>query len=214
MTGIALMIFLLIWGLIALWLSKVLWRLINSFKKQPRLENEAKASSLQNSRTKLLQLALAALIFMLPVADEIISYPTYYKMCEDGGKYQFAPGMDAKKVFGREYYATSDYELTRLFPDFNNLLHMDDQNSGVVIQIDKTKIIDTNTGEILLESVGFKPIHSFFAIPWDGKRIPWLLQECGNHVGKNGEYSQELIRKLRLKRTISLDEIRSKRGEI
>lgn len=178
------------------------------------MKNEAKASSWQRSGTSLLQYSFAALIFLLPVADEIISYPTYYKMCKNGGRYQFAPGMDEKKVFGREYYATSNHELTRLFPDFKNTLLPSDKNSGVVIQVDRTKIIDTNTGEILLESVGFNPIHSFSAIPWDGTRIPWLLQECGDYVGNNGEYSQDLIRKLHLKRTISLDEIKSKRGEI
>lgn len=198
MTGIALMIFLFIWGLIALWLSKVFWRLINSFKKQPRLENEAKSSSWQNSKTTLLQLALAALIFVLPIADEIVSYPSYYKMCEDGGKYEFAPGMDEKKAFGREHHVDLETKLMRLFPDFHILSPSEDAKRGVVVELVKLTIIDTNTGETILTSDGVRPVRSFFAIPWDGKRIPWILQECSAIRGKNAENSKQFLRKLRL----------------
>lgn len=207
MIGLGVLLFLCIWGAIAILVANLIGKkLLKRFTKD--------AEGRTTGEGTLIILLLSVLVFFAPIADEIISYPTYYKMCQNAGKYEFAPGMDEKKVFGREYYATSDYEMIKLFPSFHELSSTDDKNSGVVVQVDKAKIIDTNTGEILLVSVGFKPIRSFFAMPWDGSRFPWLLKECGKHVGKNGGYSQELIRKLQLKRTISLDEIRSKRGEI
>lgn len=208
MIGLGILFFLAIWAVLSLLIARLL-----SKSLLRRFITDATTGNI-SSKGVFVTLLLGVLVFFAPIADEIISYPSYYKMCEDGGKYKFASGMDEKKVFGREFYATSKYELTGLFPSFNTLSPIDDKGSGVIIQVDKTSIIDTNTGEILLKSVGFKPIHSFFAIPWDGQRIPWLLQECGKHVGKNGGYNQQLIGKLQLKRTISLDEIRQKRGEI
>lgn len=193
MTGIALIVFIFIWGSIAVWLGRILSRKILT-----HLTGNTATGKL-NKRSGLITFLTIAFVFLLPLADEIISYPSYYKMCEDGGKYQFAPGMDEKKVFGRKYRTKVEEEkLVRLFPTFQTLAPEDNSNFGVVIKSAKLKLVDDQTDETLLTTRTAKPLRSAFAIPWDGGRIPWLLHECSNMVGKNGEDSQKLIRSLQL----------------
>lgn len=200
MTGIGLLIFILIWGSVSIGLGKLLSR-----KVLTRYTTDL--TTLKSTiRGDLITFFLSALIFLLPIADEIISYPSYYKMCEDAGKYQFAPGMDEKKVFGRDYrIEVEDEKLIRLFPSFQELQPTQDKNFGVVVKVNKLKLTDENTKETLLTTQIVKPLRSFFAIPWDGKRIPWLLHECSDMVGKNGEASQNFIRSLRLHLIYHLD---------
>jgi hypothetical protein len=149
---------------------------------------------------------LIIFVFVLPLADEILSYPAYHKLCDKGGKYQFASGIDERKVFGR-YYRTKVVEekLISLFPDFQTLRANESYKFGVIIKATKIQLIDDKSNEALLVSEGYEPIRSTFAIPWDGSRITWLLHECSNWVGKNGEESQMLIEKLQLHPTYRWD---------
>lgn len=192
MSGIFLIIFLLVWGAVAVLLGNWLSKLFKRF-----------TTNAQTGTTNLahypLKGLLIAVVFLLPIADEIIAYPRYYQMCEGAG-YKFALGMDAKKAFRRPYYAKSEYEVMRLFPNSHLLSPNEDKNSGVVVELKKLKIIDTYTGEIILTSDGVKPIHSLFAIPWEDGRHPWLLHGCDENVGKNGEKSQIFFRELQLER--------------
>jgi hypothetical protein len=192
MIGIGLIIFILIWGSIAVWLGRLLSRIV--FARFTSNANTGQPST----KGSLITFLLIVFVFLLPIADEIISYPSYYKLCEDGGKYEFALGMDEKKAFGRQHQVKLETKLMRLFPDFHILSSSEDARSGVVIQLTKRKVIDIVTNEVILTSDDVVPIHSFFAIPWDGGRIPWVLQECSANVGKNARVSQELLRKLRL----------------
>ena len=189
MTGIGLLIFLLIWGSIAVWLGKLLSRKV--FTRYTTDLTTLKSTI----RGDLITFLLITFIFLLPIADEIVSYPTYYKMCEDAGNYQFAPDMDEKKVFGREYQIDSEKKRLQIFPVRKDLSLQKAPSSGVVIDISKRKIVDTKTRELLLVGTHIEAVRSFFAIPWDGGRIPWLLHGCYP--------SEELIYKLQLKRTIS-----------
>lgn len=205
MTGIALMIFVFIWGLIALLLSKMLWKLIGSFKRRLQLENSAENSSRQHSISLLLQIALAVLIFVLPLADEIIAYPKYYQLCSEAGSFQFGPGMDAHKAHGREVYQVYDHEYLILFPQFRSLLASEipqyqnvSKKSGVIVEKRLFRYIDTSTGELVLSNKSFNPVSSFFAIRWDGNKIPWLLKECGSHGTTKGRPSQDFYRDLQL----------------
>ena len=189
MTGIALIIFIFIWGSIAVWLGRLLskkvfaWLTTNLTTGKP------------NKWSGLINFLTIAFVFLLPLADEIISYPSYYQMCKDAGKYEFAPGMDAKKAFGREYHIDLEEKRVQIFPTHKELeLHKAPSN-GVVVDISKFKVIDTNSTELLLVGTRIKAVRSFFAIPWDGGRTPWLLHGCGPN--------KDLIYKLQLKRTIS-----------
>jgi hypothetical protein len=193
MIGLGVLLFLCIWGAIALLIANVIGKkLLKRFTKD--------AEGRTTSKGVLIILVVSVLVFFAPIADEIISYPAYSKMCQDAGKYEFAPNMDEKKVFGREYrIEEEDKKLIRLFPTFQTLHPEDNSNFGVVIEITKLKLIDDNTNETLLTTRTAKPLRSFFAMPWDGKRIPWLLHECSDVLGKNGGESQKYIRSLQMR---------------
>ena len=189
MTGIALIIFILIWGSIAVWLGRILSRKV--FARFTTNLTTGKPSKW----TGLITFLTIAFVFLLPLADEIISYPAYSKMCQGTGQYEFAPGMDDKKVYRREYQIDLEEKRVQIFPVHKELSLQEAPSSGVIVEISKRKIVDTKTRELLLLGTNIKPVHSFFAMPWDGSRIPWLLRSCYS--------SEELIYKLQLKRTIS-----------
>ena len=202
MIGIIFIVLLLIWGLIALGLSKLLWKVISSFKKQPHLESENQGSSWQASKITLLQLLLAVFIFFLPIADEIVAYPHYYQMCQSAGKYEFAVGMDAKKAFGREYFIKfEDEKLISLFPWFHELSQEETKPKTALVKEIKLRLVDENTDETILKSMIVVPVRSLFAIPWDGKRITWLLHSC---TTENKE-SNALLTDLRLKQVYKFE---------
>lgn len=193
MIGLGILFFLAIWAVLSLLIARLL-----SKKLLTRFTTDATTGN-TSSKGTFITLLLSVLVFFAPIADEIISYPSYYQMCQAAGKYEFAPGMDEKKVFGREYrIEEEDKKLIRLFPTFQTLLPEDNRNFGVVIEATKLKLIDDKTNETLLTTPTNKPLRSFFALPWDGKRIPWLLHECSDVLGKNGGESQKYIRSLQM----------------
>ena len=181
-------IFLCIWGAIALLIASLIGnKLLRKFTKD--------AEGRTTSKGVLIILVLSVLAFCAPIADEIISYQSYYKMCEGADEYKFAPGMDEKKAFGQEYHIDLEEKRVQIFPTYKELELHKAPHSGVVVDVSKRKIIDTNSKELLLIGTHIKAARSFFAIPWGGGRIPWLLHECYPN--------EELIYKLQLKRTIS-----------
>ena len=116
-------------------------------------------------------------------------------MCQGASSYELASGMTEKKAFGQEYHFDLEEKRVQIFPTYKELELHKAPYSGVVVDVSKRKIIDTNSKELLLVGTHIEAVRSFFAIPWDGGRIPWLLHPCYP--------SEELIYKLQLKRTIS-----------
>jgi hypothetical protein len=189
MIGLGMLLFLCIWGAIALLIANLIGkRLLKRFTKDAE-------TGRTTSKGALVILVLSVLVFFAPITDEIISYPSYYKMCESADKYEFAPGMDKEKVLGREYHIDLEEKRAQIFPTYQELDPHKTPSNGVVVDISKRKIVDTNSRELLLVGTTVKAVRSFFAIPWDGGRIPWLLHGCYP--------SEELIYKLQLKRNIS-----------
>lgn len=59
----------------------------------------------------------ALLVFVAPVADEIIAYPQMQALCTQVHSYKFVEGMNAEKASGRTiYYASRSTRLTSIFP--------------------------------------------------------------------------------------------------
>jgi hypothetical protein len=189
MIGLGILLFLAIWAGLSLLIARLL-----SKKLLRRFTTDATTDNI-SSKGVFITLLLSVLVFFAPIADEIISYPSYYKMCEAAGKYEFALGMDEKKAFGREYHIDLEEKRVQIFPTHKELELHKTPPSGVVVDVSKRKIIDTNSKELLLVGTHIKAVRSFFAMPWDGGRIPWLLHECYPN--------EELLYKLQLKRTIS-----------
>lgn len=195
MMGIGILLFLCIWAAIALLVANFIGRkLLKRFTKD--------ASGRTTSKGVVIILLLAILVFFAPIADEIIAYPTYYKMCQSAGKYEFAPGMDAKKAFGRQYYIKFDNEkLIRLFPWASEVNRAEDPPKSALVKEINLRLIDESTNEIILTSRIVVPVTSLFAIPWDGKRVTWLLHSCTTENRK----SNELLADLHLKQVYKFE---------
>lgn len=194
MAGIGLIIFMCIWGAIAIWIGIKLsnFKLFTSFTKSTKTKNPTWWDF-------PVKAGLIIVVFFLPLADEILSYPTYDKLCENSGKYQFAPGMNEKNVFGRDYRINLvEEKRIRLFPSFRELLPNESSDFGVTIRVTKLNLIDDKTGQLLLNTQDIVPLHSFSALKWDGSYYPWLLTTCTHMVGINGKASQNFIRSLEL----------------
>lgn len=188
MIGLGILLFLCIWGAIAFVIANLLCKtLLRRFTK------DAETGETTNKGVLLIFL-LGVLVFFTPIADEIIAYPTYYRMCQGADTYKFASGMDEKKVFGRSYKSLGDDKWIQIFPFYRDLPPHEKAESGVVIEVSRTIFVDAHTNESLFYKDEIRPIRSAFAIPWDGGRIPWLLHGCYPN--------EEFVYKLRLKRKI------------
>ena len=182
MMGLGVLLFLLIWAGLSLLIANLIGKkLLKRFTK----DDEGRTTS----KGILLILLMSVLVFFTPIVDEIISYPRYAQMCQDVGKYEFGPGMNAKKVFGRHFYVKPETQVIRLFPKIQTLQSDDDWHKGVVVKSTKLELIDVNTEELLLTSKDVLPISSFFALRWDNSKIPWLLQQC---TANNYDYLRSL----------------------
>ena len=200
MLGIGLVVVLLVWAVVSLWIGSLLGRWLLCAIKLPR-------NSENLVWTFLLNLVFASLVFVLPIADEIIAYPRLQQLCEGSGKHQFGPGMDERKVLGREVYPLRIEEYIILFPTVHTLTKIELQNraneqkmSGVVVIKTIDKNIDIKTGELILSIKTVKPISSLFAIPTaSGNRATWILNECGFFGFTNGKKNPEFYKSLQLK---------------
>lgn len=201
MIGIIFITALVVWALIALGISKLLWVVFRFFVDTSPKTNDNGSSSGQKLRNATLQLILAVIIFFLPITDEIVAYPKYSEMCQEVGKYQFGLNMDAKNAYKREYVMRFKGEkLISLFPKVQELGNDEKPNSASVKQT-TVHLIDANSNELILESKIVVPVSSQFAIPWDGRRIPWLLRSCTT----NNKESNKLLADLKLKQVYRVE---------
>lgn len=200
MSGIFLIIFLLVWGAIALLIANFIGK---KLLKRITKDTEGRTTSKGASIT----LVLSVMVFFAPIADEIIAYPTYSKMCQGAGEFQFSSGMDEKKVFGREVYSLRVEEYIMLFPNRQTLSKAELQSranenktSGVVAIKTIDKKIDNKTGEEILSIKKVKPISSMFAFPdASGGRNTWILKECGLFGSTKGKSNPDFYKALQLK---------------
>ena len=184
MMGLGVLLFLLIWAGLSLLIANLIGKkLLRRFTKD--------AEGRTTSKGVLLILLMSVLVFLMPIADEIISYPRYAQMCESAKEYKFAKGMDEKRVFGRNYKSLGSDKWIQIFPFYHELPPHVKAESGVVIEVRRRTFVDADTNEILFSSDVVKPIRSAFSIPWDGGRIPWLFHGCYPN--------EEFIYKLQLK---------------
>lgn len=195
MIGIGILLFLCIWGAVALLIANLIGKkLLKRFTKDAEDRTTGKGT--------LIVSLLAVLVFFAPIVDEIITYPTYYKMCQSAGKYEFALGMNAKKAFGRQYYIKfQDEKFISLFPRVSEVKWNADKFQSALVKEVNLRLIDESTYETILTSRIVVPMTSLFAIPWDGKRITWLLHSC---TTENRE-SNELLAALQLKQVYKFE---------
>ena len=108
---------------------------------------------------------LVALIFLAPVADEIIAYPQMQTLCAAGG-YELA--MTEKEAYGRTIYYTSHSTPDTLWP------------ATVVVARHKVRYIDATSKQPVVIGRGVSPVHGFLGVPAgsSGDKMPLILGNC------------------------------------
>lgn len=117
---------------------------------------------------KALGLVFALLVFVAPVADEVIAYPQMRGLCASLKPYEFAPGMDEKKAYGRTVEQALEINEESLWP------------SSVKVTRWDLRYIDTATKEPVLVYTRFQPKSGMLGVPngSSGGAMTVLLKEC------------------------------------
>jgi hypothetical protein len=114
------------------------------------------------------------LIFVAPVADEIIAYPQMKALCKQVTYFELAPGMDEKSAFGRTVYYTQKTKKDSLWPP------------SVEILLWEMAYIDAVTKEPVLHSSAIEPLRGMLGVPngSSGGQMTVILGNsiCGSRV--------------------------------
>jgi hypothetical protein len=182
MIGIGLIIFVCIWGAIAISIGAKLSniKLFSTVTKN----KETGRPTLEHF---LLRCLFVALVFLLPLIDQIIAYPKWRQLCEHSEDYEFGPNMDAKKAFGREVYLKFEHPEKNIFP-------------AVHVSYTVKYVLDAKTNQLILKKPHFNyHARAFLGLPLSSGDYPaLLLQGCVENyaIMDNGE---NLMKKLQLK---------------
>lgn len=125
--------------------------------------------------------AFALLLFVAPVADEIIAWPQMQLLCSNLQPLSLAEGMDEKRAYGRTVYYRDSYEPVQIFP------------RSVRLERHEGAYFDTNTHEKILSYHGYTPRHGFLSIPngSSGGTMTAILKGCSGMKADSTGYSIE-----------------------
>ena len=177
MMGIGILIFLIIWAglslLIALFISKRLLRRFTTNIGTGRATNKG----------ILFILVLSVLVFFAPILDQLIAYPKWQQLCATTGDFEWGPGMDEKKAFGRDYYGESETTQFTIFPN-------------VRVYAESAKLFDANSDELLFMQPHYKfHASAMIKVPdASGGNPAIFLPTCASYGlnGKNYEKTLQL----------------------
>jgi hypothetical protein len=185
MGGLLVLIAIALWGWFSLWLGKLISRWFARFT----FNKETGKTNLWHAPVKVLCIAF---VFLLPFMDQLIAWPKWQQMCATTGDFEWGPGMDEKKAFGRDVVVVNErVTTTTIFPN---------------IKIDYLGqyIYDAKTQELIFK----KPHYSYeakgmFYIPSDsGDKAALFLQSCENYKFMTKEDS--------LMKTLQLNQLEKK----
>jgi hypothetical protein len=176
MIGLFVLIILGLWGVFAVWLGKLLTRKIFT-----RLTIN-KATGETTTIGRLITLFLIALVFMLPVLDQLIAYPKWQQLCSTTGDFEWGSGMDEKKAFGRTVTTKFQHHNRVIFP-------------AIKVLYRSMSIYDAETGELIYKKPRFSfSARAFIYLPTSsGNKSAVFLPSCNDYRSEN------LYRKLQLK---------------
>lgn len=181
MIGIGFLLLIFIWGAIALWVAKKIcnFGVFTRFTLSPETG--------QPTQWFIpVKLVLIVFVFMLPLGDQIIAYPQWQRLCAHTGDFEYGPGMDEKKVFGREVHFKLDNHETTIFPN-------------IKVSYMGVRVYDANTQELIFK----KPYaeysaRGFFYLPSSsGDKTAPLLTSCSDY--RFMDKGHDLLKKLQLK---------------
>jgi hypothetical protein len=117
---------------------------------------------------------LVPLIFVAPVADEIIAYPQMRALCKQVTFFELAPGMDEKKAYGRTVYHKQSGTREMLWPPSVEILRWD------------IAYVDAATKEPILRVTRFEPLRGMLGVPngSSGGQMTVVLGKgaCGSRI--------------------------------
>lgn len=139
-----------------------------------------------NRYQKSLGVTFALLVFMAPVADEIIAYPQMRALCASLKPYELAPGMEDKKAYGRTVYHKQSAARESLWP------------STIKVTRWTSTYVDSTSKEPIFVQNWFEPQRGLLGVPKgsSGGQTTILLQKCSpknEHYGPDGRPSQFVL---------------------
>ena len=116
----------------------------------------------------------ALLVFVAPVADEIIAYPQMQRLCKEAHSFRFVDDMDAQKSYGRSvYYWSRSAPITTIFP------------SSIKVHGNEYGYFDAQTKEPILYSYSIGVDRGWLGIPAgsSGTAMTALIKGCQDKTG-------------------------------
>lgn len=166
MMGLFVLGLLIFWTSLSFWLGSII-----SKKFFPLKEGSEKNDYSGIARYRLIRVLITVFLFCLPILDQIIAYPKWQQLCATTGDFEWGPGMDEGKAFGREVITVSKRVTTEsIFPN-------------IKLDYRSWYIYDAKTNDLIF----MKPHYSysskaFFSVPSSsGDAITIILPECSNH---------------------------------
>lgn len=178
MGGLLVLMAIVLWGWFALWLGKRISRLFARFT----FNKTTGRPHLWHTPVKVLCIVF---VFMLPFMDQLIVWPKWQQMCATTGDFEWGPGMDEKKAFGREVVTKSERHEIIIFPN-------------IKVRYWSDRMYDSKSGELVIEKLHDNyHAEGFMYIPSDsGDKTAIFLPNCATYrYIQNG---QDLIKKLHI----------------
>jgi hypothetical protein len=168
MMGIGVLVILILWGFASIGLGGYL----SQFFKRFTTNTQTGAPNGWQTSVKFL---MVALVFLLPVLDQLIAYPKWQQLCATTGDFEWGPSMDEKKAFGREIIAKPEQIKTGIFPN-------------IKVEYSSMSIYDAKTQELIFKKPNYAySARAFMYLPsGSGDKTAPFLPSCATH-GLNGE---------------------------
>lgn len=171
------MIGIFVLGLLVLWLWFAIWA---SKKLNNHLWRKADAQPTKGLARMITAVLLTMLVILLPFIDQLIAYPKWQQLCSTTGDFEWGPGMDEKKAFGRELVSFMNVLDITIFPNIHAAYYRSmykDKTSGELV--------------IVLPHFSFNHAKGMFYLPSSsGDKGAIFLPSCAPYSGEESILKQ------------------------
>jgi hypothetical protein len=171
------MIGLFVLGMLGLWAWFAIWA---AGKLSQYFWRNANAQPIATVGRWLTTLILSVLVILLPFWDQLIAYPKWQQLCSTTGDFEWGPGMDEKKAFGRELVSFMNVHDITIFPNIHATYYSSiykDKASGEVV--------------IVLPHFSYNHAEGIFYIPsGSGDKRAIFLPSCAPYSGEESILKQ------------------------
>jgi hypothetical protein len=167
-----------LWVWFVFWAGKVITKLIFKNRNKEVIANATYSLRLAHGLTRAL---LTFILLLLPFLDQVIAYPKWQQLCATTGDFEWGPGMDEKKAFGREVIAKSEQTKTDIFPN-------------IKVEYSSLSIYDAKTQELIFKKPHYAySARAFMYLPsGSGNKSAPFLPSCATY-GLHGENWQKKL---------------------